>query len=297
MALTNCINCGHEYTNILDACPHCGFKPRAFKCPECGRFCSRNDQICKYCGFPLSLENMVPLSVAEMEQLYDASVMQLHAEDENTDYKTLEKRFIQFGDFKESKERVPECRAHYEDGEHAESPQGSLTEVPVSMKEKRNNGVSKKTIGIIAAVVAFLVITGICVGMKSSSNESTSGGYSYDEVYESANGRDLSGEYSPTYDSVTYDGGTLNGPSPDYSRISLRIDGSRVKLTWYDNHYFGDMYYDTGDNYNVYWDVPPYIMADGDYKDTTFVDDSGEIKMVLHYTHNGANVYNNVWFK
>lgn len=297
MSLVKCINCEQEYSDVLDACPHCGFKPTLFKCPECGRFCARDDKTCKYCGFPLTPENMDPVSFAEIGQLYDATVAQLQTADENTDYKALEKRFILFGDFRESKERASECRAHYTNKDTAGNSVVIPAEAPEAVQENRNKGISKKTIGIIAAVVIGLGLIGVCVGMNSSSKESTSAGYSYDEVYESANGRDLSGEYSPTYDSVTYDGGSLNGPSPDYSRISLRIDGNRVKLTWYDNNYFGDVYFDSGDQYNVYWDIAPYTMADGVYKDTTFVDESGEIKMILHYTYNGSNVYQNVWFR
>ena len=129
MALIKCVNCEREYTDVLDACPHCGFRPTLFKCPECGRFCGRDDQTCRYCGLMLTPDNVVPVSLSEIEKLYDASVMQLQAGGEDTDYKALEKRFLLFGDFRDSKERASECRAHYAEDEPAEV----IQEVPAEI--------------------------------------------------------------------------------------------------------------------------------------------------------------------
>ena len=43
MALVKCFHCEKEYSNSLNSCPHCGFTPQIFVCPECGELYGLNN--------------------------------------------------------------------------------------------------------------------------------------------------------------------------------------------------------------------------------------------------------------
>ena len=54
MALLTCINCSEPYSETLSACPHCGFVPHVFLCPECGGIHGPADLSCRTCGYQLN---------------------------------------------------------------------------------------------------------------------------------------------------------------------------------------------------------------------------------------------------
>lgn len=69
MALIRCKTCDKEFTDKLDACPHCGFprileetetaikEPQIIACPECGTELPATEKVCTYCGNPLKGES------------------------------------------------------------------------------------------------------------------------------------------------------------------------------------------------------------------------------------------------
>ena len=54
MALIKCVNCGKSYSDSVEACPHCGYKPYLVLCPECGQIVSVEDKVCPFCGFDVT---------------------------------------------------------------------------------------------------------------------------------------------------------------------------------------------------------------------------------------------------
>ena len=56
MALKKCVNCGKSYSDSVEACPHCGYKPYLVLCPECGQIVSLEDKVCPFCGFDVAKE-------------------------------------------------------------------------------------------------------------------------------------------------------------------------------------------------------------------------------------------------
>ena len=54
MALLTCIKCRESYSDTLNGCPHCGFIPQIFLCPECGSVHGPGDLCCRNCGFQLN---------------------------------------------------------------------------------------------------------------------------------------------------------------------------------------------------------------------------------------------------
>lgn len=69
MALRNCVRCSEPYSDTLNTCPHCGYIPRVFVCPECGGIHGAEDTICRTCGYQLEPGRGIP---ANAEQIHGA---------------------------------------------------------------------------------------------------------------------------------------------------------------------------------------------------------------------------------
>jgi len=69
MALRNCVRCAEPYSDTLNMCPHCGYIPRVFICPECGGIHGAEDQICRACGYQMEVGRGVP---ANADQIHAA---------------------------------------------------------------------------------------------------------------------------------------------------------------------------------------------------------------------------------
>ena len=59
MALLKCIKCAEPYSDSLNICPHCGFTPQAFLCPECGGIHGLSDTACPNCGYQLTARGAI----------------------------------------------------------------------------------------------------------------------------------------------------------------------------------------------------------------------------------------------
>ena len=72
MALITCPNCLQEYTDFLDACPHCG-QPKIVLiiCPECHRQISHDLPSCPYCGY-IFRKNLRVIPVSILKPVHSA---------------------------------------------------------------------------------------------------------------------------------------------------------------------------------------------------------------------------------
>ena len=79
MALVKCFHCEKEYSNSLNSCPHCGFTPQIFVCPECGELYGLNNQSCPICGFALQNIQRTPATSEDVANYLDSLVSKLEA--------------------------------------------------------------------------------------------------------------------------------------------------------------------------------------------------------------------------
>ena len=79
MALVKCFHCEKEYSNSLNSCPHCGFTPQIFVCPECGELYGLNNQNCPICGFALQNIQRTPATSEDVANYLDSLVSKLEA--------------------------------------------------------------------------------------------------------------------------------------------------------------------------------------------------------------------------
>lgn len=77
MALVKCFHCEKEYSNSLNSCPHCGFTPQIFVCPECGELYGLNNQNCPICGFALQNIQRTPATSEDVTNYLDSLVSKL----------------------------------------------------------------------------------------------------------------------------------------------------------------------------------------------------------------------------
>ena len=77
MALVKCFHCEKEYSNSLNSCPHCGFTPQIFVCPECGELYGLNNQSCPICGFALQNIQRTPATSEDVTNYLDSLVSKL----------------------------------------------------------------------------------------------------------------------------------------------------------------------------------------------------------------------------
>lgn len=78
----SCVKCGKNYSDTLDACPHCHYAPQVFVCPECGGVYGKADAVCANCGVALNNVNRVIADEAAVQKAV-ADTMKLVEEAEN----------------------------------------------------------------------------------------------------------------------------------------------------------------------------------------------------------------------
>ncbi len=81
MALVKCRECKKQYSNTLEACPHCGYKPpKKFYCATCkevffGYEEKLSKRICSYCGFPV-LEDHSEIKITPEELIEQNAIVE-----------------------------------------------------------------------------------------------------------------------------------------------------------------------------------------------------------------------------
>lgn len=79
MSLIRCKECKKEYSDSLEACPHCGYvRPRPIVCLTCGETYYGPQKICSSCGFPVNEDHSRSYSTKEtiisQKKAYEAEV-------------------------------------------------------------------------------------------------------------------------------------------------------------------------------------------------------------------------------
>ena len=117
MALKNCINCGKEYSDTVEQCPHCQYKSVIFICPECGRFCGKDDKFCMYCGVQLRSANKIDAPKEKILEELQSIANRLKDDIPKDEQRIVLRNLNLFEAAGENTELVTECKRILQDKE------------------------------------------------------------------------------------------------------------------------------------------------------------------------------------
>lgn len=110
MALKSCVNCGREYSDTVEQCPHCQYKATVCICSECGRFCGKDDKFCMYCGIQLSNINKTDAPKEKIQEELQAILKRLKDDFTKEEQKIMLRNLNLFESTGEYGELVTECK-------------------------------------------------------------------------------------------------------------------------------------------------------------------------------------------
>lgn len=109
MALQTCFKCGKNYSDSVQACPHCGFVPESVLCPECDSVCGIGDESCMVCGFALKDAHPAVAAPERVKAAYDEAVGAMEQAQTQADWTLLAKKFHACGNHEDAAEKSSAC--------------------------------------------------------------------------------------------------------------------------------------------------------------------------------------------